>query len=109
MAELDDPRPLALVVETSSTADGAPLIRVGGDLDIASVNELKAAVATALAEHPRTLTFELSGLRFMDSAGIAVLLDAVSRVETVRLQSPTVAVSRVIELTGLTGLLTVER
>jgi anti-anti-sigma factor len=108
MAELE-PRVQPLVVETAVQAGGEPVIRVAGDLDIASVDELKAAVSAALVRRPESLTFEVSGMRFMDSAGIAVLLGAVSAVQTVRLRSPSPAVTRLLELTGLTGVLEVER
>ena len=47
--------------------------------------------------------FDLAGLRFMDSAGIAVLLGATKRVERVSLREPSPTVRRVVELTGLTA------
>jgi anti-anti-sigma factor len=84
------------------------VIAVSGDLDISSVERLRSAVADAAANGPDELTFEMSGLRFMDSAGIAVLLGAAGSVPTVRLRNPTKAVRRVIELTGLTEVLEVE-
>ena len=49
--------------------------------------------------------FDLSGLRFMDSAGISALIGATGKVRDVRLREPSQAVRRVIELTGLTGVL----
>ncbi len=98
----------ALGVERRPDAQGGPVIEVSGDLDISSVDRLRAAVSDAAAAHPEELTFEMSGLRFMDSAGIAVLLGAAGKVPTVRLLNPTTAVRRVIELTGLSAVLKVE-
>ncbi len=49
--------------------------------------------------------FDLRELRFMDSAGIAVLLGGARRVPTVRLRDPVPAVRRVVEVTGLTTVL----
>ena len=109
MAELEDsPGGAPLGVETRPDADGGPVIAVTGDLDISSVGRLRAAVDELAAERPQELTFDMSGLRFMDSAGIAVLLGAAGKVPTVRLRNPTAAVRRVIELTGLTEVLRVE-
>ncbi len=97
-----------LGVETRQDAPGGPVIAVSGDLDISSVEQLRNAVSEVSEAHPDELTFEMSGLRFMDSAGIAVLLGAAGSVPSVRLCNPTRAVRRVIELTGLTEVLKVE-
>jgi anti-sigma B factor antagonist len=108
MAEVEDSGSAPLGVETRREEPGGPVIAVSGDLDISSVERLKAAVSDLAASHPEELTFDMSGLRFMDSAGISVLLGAASSVPTVRLRNPTVAVRRVIELTGLSEVLKVE-
>ncbi len=104
----DQPYPAPLGVETRADAPGGPVIAVSGDLDISSVEQLRSAVSEVADAHPEELTFDMSGLRFMDSAGIAVLLVAAGKVPSVRLYKPTTAVRRVIELTGLTEVLKVE-
>src|ERR1700758_5232896 len=108
MAELEDSAGAQLEVETGADPDGQPVITVAGDLDIASVEGLRAAVDAAMAKRPEELTFDLAALRFMDSAGIAVLLGAARDVSSVRLRSPSAAVRRVVELTGLSDVLVVE-
>jgi anti-anti-sigma factor len=104
----DPPDDAPLGVETRADAPGGPVIAVSGDLDISSVEQLRNAVSEMAQGRPEELTFEMSGLRFMDSAGIAVLLGAAGSVPSVRLRNPTRAVRRVIELTGLTEVLKVE-
>src|ERR1700759_5362637 len=120
MAELEDsartgtdgrseqPDAAPLGVETRPDAPGGPVIAVSGDLDISSVEQLRNAGSEVAEARPEELTFDVSGLRFMDSAGIAVLLGAAGTVPSVRLYNPTTAVRRVIELTGLTEVLKVE-
>jgi len=109
MAELEEsPNSAPLGVETHADEAGGAVIAVSGDLDISSVGELRGAVDQVAAARPDELTFDMSALRFMDSAGIAVLLGAAGRVPTVRLRNPNTAVRRVIELTGLTEVLKVE-
>lgn len=108
MAEVEDSGSAPLGVETRPDAPGGPVITVSGDLDISSVERLRSAVIELAASHPEELTFDMARLRFMDSAGIAVLLGAASSVPSVRLRNPTVAVRRVIELTGLGEVLKVE-
>jgi anti-sigma B factor antagonist len=98
----------ALVVDARRDAQGLPVIAVSGDLDISTADKLEAAIASIASEQPEHLTFNLSGLRFMDSAGIAVLLRAASAVKEVQLREPSPAVRRVLELTGLTDVLNVE-
>jgi anti-sigma B factor antagonist len=109
MADVEDSGNTApLGIQTRADSAGAPVIAVSGDLDISSVERLRSTVAQVAAQRPDQLTFDVSELRFMDSAGISVLLGAASSVPTVRLLNPTAPVRRVIELTGLTGLLQVE-
>jgi anti-sigma B factor antagonist len=108
MAELDSGAPAPLVVEGRADGADGPVVTLAGDLDISSVEQLRSVVASLIANRPEMLTFDVTELRFMDSAGIAVLLGAVSEVETVRVRKPTHAVRRVLELTGLTDVLTIE-
>ena len=108
MAELAGDRPAALGIATSADAAGSPVISVSGDLDISNADALEAAVSSVTATRPAHLTFDLSALRFIDSAGIAVLLHASSRVKDVRLRTPSPAVRRVVELTGLGEVFPIE-
>ena len=109
MAELDDNTGARLSVERGTDGDGQPLLTLAGELDLSSVESLRRAVEQATAGAPERLTFDMAGLRFMDSAGIAVLLNAAKQVSSVRLRNPTLAVRRVVELTGLSDVLVVER
>jgi anti-sigma B factor antagonist len=108
MAELGDAHPAQVAIDTHADAGGVPVITVTGDLDMSNAGLLERAVATAIADSPQRLVFDLTSLRFMDSAGIAVLLGAAGKVEGVHLRNPTRAVRRVVELTGLTDVLTID-
>ncbi len=99
----------AAAVQIGTRSDGGETtITVAGDLDMSNVSALERAVAAATGEPPQRLVFDLAALRFMDSAGIAVLLSAAERVPNVRLHAPSPAVRRVIEMTGLTEILAIE-
>ena len=108
MAELDDERAAEVGINTGVDPTGVAIVTVSGDLDISNAATLERAVAPITAERPERLIFDLSGLRFMDSAGIAVLLDAAGKVKAVQLRDPSPAVRRVVELTGLTDVLSME-
>lgn len=57
----------------------AVIVEVVGELDIASAGELERAVLEAEADAPGRLVVDLSGLEFMDSTGLHVLLAAARR------------------------------
>jgi anti-sigma B factor antagonist len=87
---------------------GVATVAVSGDVDIANADALKAAVASVAADMPERLVFDLSELRFIDSAGIAVLLFATECGAPVAVLNPSPAVRRIVELTGLTAVLKIE-
>lgn len=97
-----------LSVEVSS--DGAEaVVQLVGELDMSNANELSSAVAPLLEEpSAETIVFDLSGLGFMDSSGLAVMLQTVAAGKKVRLRSPSEVIRQVVEATGLTGVLAIE-
>jgi len=82
-----------------------PVIRLSGELDMVSVERVRSVVEGALTAEDDRLAFDVSGLEFMDSSGIALLVSAARRARQVELRHPTPIVRRLIELTGLTELL----
>jgi anti-anti-sigma factor len=114
MAELEENRPLegdrpaqAVIDTRSDPSNGGPVIAVSGEIDMSNVEELEATVASIAGKHPNRVVFELSGLSFMDSAGVAVLLNVARSIDVV-LRNPSPAVRRVVELSGLTEILSIE-
>jgi anti-sigma B factor antagonist len=97
-----------IAIETHTDSAGVPIVVVSGELDSSNAARLDAAVATAVGGQPQRLVFDLSALRFMDSAGIAVLVGAAGKVKAVQLRNPSEAARRVIELTGLSSVLPTE-
>jgi anti-sigma B factor antagonist len=84
----------------------APVMRLAGELDIAVVDELEAAVAEARSMGSGDVVIDLRGLTFLDSRGIAALVaadlegrDGQRPVKFIR--GP--RVHRVFELTGVAG------
>jgi anti-sigma B factor antagonist len=104
MAELDDELGGEVRIATEVDAAGEPIVVVSGEIDMSNASSLGAAVAPITATQPSRLTFDLTGLRFIDSAGIAVLLTAAATT-TVSLRNPSPIVRSVIEATGLSGVL----
>ncbi len=107
MAGVGENGPAELSIESARDAQGDPLITLRGELDLLGADPLRHAIAAALEPGARRLAFELEGLRFIDSAGLAVLIEASSRVEELELRSVSPAVRRAVELTGLSDVLRV--
>ena len=90
--------------------DRAVRVDVGGDIDLATRNELdsglSAAIATAGAE---VVEVDLSGVQFIDSSGIAVLLSNRRRAEAAGVRFRVVAASdltqRILSVGGVWQLL----
>jgi anti-anti-sigma factor len=108
VAELEHDLAPEAAIDTHTDPSGAAIVTVSGDLDISNADALEATVASIVARRPERLVFDLTRLRFMDSAGIAVLLGAAAKVQSVHIRNPTPAVRRVVELTGLTQVLPIE-
>jgi anti-sigma B factor antagonist len=69
-----------LVVERSRV-DGYELLAVEGELDIATASVMIAALNEAFADLERPLVVDLSSVDFMDSTGLALLMNAYRRVK----------------------------
>ena len=108
MDELGSDRAAHVAINTRPDADGVPVVAVSGELDVSNAATLQATVASIVAKRPERLIFSLGDLHYMDSAGIAVLLGAADKVNAVHLRDPSPVVRRVIELTGLAGVLSIE-
>jgi anti-sigma B factor antagonist len=104
MAELDPPDETYCAAEVSRE-NGTAVIRLSGELDMVSVENVRSVIEGALASHGDRLVFEVSGLDFMDSSGIALLISMTRKVKAVEVRNPTAIVRRIIELTGLTDIL----
>ena len=61
-------------------ADGA-LVAVAGELDIATADPLRDALAQAVADGARRLVVDLRDVGFLDSVAVAVLVHASRRVD----------------------------
>lgn len=94
-----------LAVTERHDGRGSCELSLVGDVDLSSLPVLTEHVDQVLATSPGVVGFELSGVGFMDSSGIGVLLQVAGVVATVALINPSPAVRRLVELSGLTAVL----
>ena len=88
----------------------ATVVTLSGGLDAHTAGRLRSLLARQLLAGPGNLVIDLSGLSFIDSAGLAVLIAAdkgMRRAGTqLVLAAPQAPVDKVLRLTGLTAVLT---
>jgi anti-anti-sigma factor len=84
--------------------DGAPIVRLTGEIDISNAEPIGDALEALVGPDARRVVVELDGLRFMDSAGIAMLLRTAARTDSVEIRNPSEVMLRILECTGLTGV-----
>ncbi len=90
-------------VTSAVTTDGVQLISIAGELDLAGVESVGSGIQLCLRTNPGRVIFDLEKLTFMDSSGIALLLQVSNEVEQVELRNIKPNVRRVLEVTGLLG------
>lgn len=93
-------------VSLGESGEGRTVVTVRGELDLATADRLWVELEPLLL--PRNLVvLDGSGISFLDSSGLRVLLQAGKRASTdgaiFRLVAPQAAVQRVLELAGTGG------
>lgn len=80
-------------------------VRLGGELDLASLPDVRPELDALLAREEQPVLVDLEQLEFVDSSGVAVLVRIANRFPQVEACHATPAVRRVIEVLGLSNLL----
>jgi anti-sigma B factor antagonist len=99
----------------SDRLDGGERIRVGveGEMDLAVIGMVDREIERAEATDASKIELDLRGLEFMDASGVRLLLDLKERSESnghrLRIRGAIAPqVRRVLDLTGVSGLLPLE-
>lgn len=94
---------------TQGEADA--VVRLTGELDMATAPALRGELAGLAALGIRTVTVDMAELDFIDSTGLNVLVGGLKRLRegggTLTIRSPSPRTKRVFEIAGLTELFTV--
>jgi anti-sigma B factor antagonist len=105
---------MQLSIGSRAGSDGARILAVGGDLDLATSARLLDAVTVALDDGATTVVLDLDEMTFVDSTGLGALVTCVKRAHererglaiVVPEDSP---LTRLLALTGLQDALPVQR
>lgn len=85
-------------------AQGAVIVRVTGEIDLATSPRLRAALESA-TDQAEVIRVDMSGVTFLDSSGISVLVEAQQRLHEspnrLVLHGVGDSIRRVLEISGL--------
>jgi anti-sigma B factor antagonist len=84
--------------------DGAVVVRLAGELDLYNAHAVREALIAACEEAPDRLVVDLSGVNFIDSTALGVLIEARTRMANRRgflLAAPGLETRRALEISGL--------
>jgi anti-sigma B factor antagonist len=99
---------VALAVSTRNEP-GCAIVAVSGDVDISTSPDLRQALAGVVAAGNRVIVVDLSGVRFIDSTGLGVLVGAYTAVRNAGGRLAVVnnhaAVLKVLNITALDDVL----
>jgi anti-anti-sigma factor len=105
--ELDD-SDAQCAFESAVATDGSATVQLRGEVDLANVASLRQEVEELLRRHPPQLVFDLTDLTFIDSSGLALLVEAAEAVTELKVRNPSALVQRIIQGTGLSNVLRIE-
>ena len=90
---------------TVAATEGKAEVHVVGDLDVSTAPLLREGLLGLLAEGTTDVTLDMSGLSFIDSTGLSVLVGAYKRARhdgrVMVLRNPQPSARKVLEISGL--------
>lgn len=99
-----------LTVDVQDHPSGVPVVSVHGDVDLATAPAFQEAIDRQVTTG-QDFVVDMDGVKFLSSAGLAVLVDTSTRMTAKNLRWALVAghtaVTRPLEITGLTPVLPV--
>lgn len=100
-----------LYVENNQV-NGWSTVRVTGEIDMSNAPELSDFLAQLIQREQQDVALDLSGIQFMDSSGLGVLVKThqllAEREQSLVLRSPSPQVTRTLEVSGLSNVLSVD-
>jgi len=85
-------------------SDGTIVVSLAGELDLYNAAAVREALLECCAESPERLIIDLSGVKFIDSTALGVLIEARTRLTNRRgflLAAPGLETRRALEISGL--------
>ena len=97
----------SMTFELLPAEGGARIVKLDGELDITTIDDLDEAVKPIIDAGPERLVVDVSGLRFADSSAIALWVKWSNAVRELEIRCPSPLLRRVIDSMGLAQTLRV--
>lgn len=102
---------MTLTIE-KCTSNQVTLITVKGEVDLYTSPDLRTAIMDAVSSAEERVAVDLGGVEYMDSSGVATLVEgfksAHEHSKSFKLVAPSNAVMKVLELAKLDGIFEIE-
>jgi len=102
-----------LRVETQRPREGVAVISLGGEVDVYTSPRVKQEVVDLLNNGTHKLVVDLSGVEYLDSTGLGVLIGGLKRARErdgdLKLVCDNLRILRIFEITGLTKIFDIHR
>ncbi len=97
-----------------SSTDGELTAMVGGEIDHHGAKEIRESIdRETLAVMPKVLSLDLSGVNFMDSSGLGLILGRYNNTTKLgigfKVKSPSPSAERIISAAGAERIIKIER
>lgn len=97
--------PTALELSTRPGPDGIPVVTVAGEIDMSNADRFRDALglAAAAAADGGSFVVDLTGVEYLDSAGVHALFEHAARIRLIAgpLLEPVLAVSGLSDITSV--------
>jgi len=98
-----------VAIDVATPAAGATVVTVGGELDLASVPQLRACLADLVKRGQVDIVLDLSGVSFCDSTALGVFVGTNRRVTAagghIEFREPRAALRNLLVVSGLDQIL----
>jgi anti-sigma B factor antagonist len=102
-----------LRVETRTPREGLAVIALGGEVDVYTSPRVKQEIVNLLNSGTTKLVVDLTGVEYLDSTGLGVLIGALKRARErdgdLKLVCDNLRILRIFEITGLTKIFDIYR
>ncbi|MFG1608733.1 STAS domain-containing protein [Actinoplanes sp. NPDC049265] len=100
------------VVARLDRVDDVATVTLTGEVDVATVGQVRSALAEAIAAGPRSVVVDLFALSFIDSTGLGALIFGFQRARDAgvpfRLARPTSGVRQILVVSGVLEVVELE-
>jgi len=90
-------------VREIKSREGAVVVVLAGEIDLYNADEVRTALAAAIAGKATRIVVDMSAVEFVDSTALGVLIEANSKAGPggLRLAAPQVSTRRTLQVSGL--------